>query len=111
MTLLRELEVPVAQWVKCWPTDLAVLGCRPAGGCNLLNHKRGSIAHSLLLSLTHHPHLTEILLKRTEIASHPSIILDSYCWVPIKDIYCYAALEPPHQGFSSPGLQCMLYTE
>ena len=39
---------------------------------NLLNHKRGSIAHSLSLSPTHRPDMTETLLKKgRKIASHP----------------------------------------
>ena len=32
---------------------------------DLFNRKRGSIAHRLLLTLTHRPDMTEILLKRT----------------------------------------------
>ena len=55
---------PVAQWVKRWPTDLAVVSSSPARGEDLFNRKRGSIAHSLSLSSDHRPDMTEILLKR-----------------------------------------------
>ena len=54
----------VAQWVKVWPTDLAVMGSIPAWGEDLFYRKRGSIAHSLSLSSTHHPDITEILSTR-----------------------------------------------
>ena len=58
-------RAPAAQWVKRWPTDLAVPSSSPARGEDLFDHKRGSIAHSLSLSPTHRPDMTEILLKRT----------------------------------------------
>ena len=58
-------QAPVAQWVKRWPTDLAVVSSSPARGEDLFNRKRGSIAHSLSLSSAHRPDMTEILLKRT----------------------------------------------
>ena len=57
------LGAPVAQWVKRWPTDLAVPSSIPTRG--LLNRKWGSIAHSLSLSTSHRPDMTEILLKRS----------------------------------------------
>ena len=60
----HEKKSPVAQWVKPWPADLVVVGSSPAGGGDLFNCNRGSIAHSLSISSTHHPDLTEILLKR-----------------------------------------------
>ena len=41
---------------------------------NLLNRKRGSIAHSLSLSTSHRPDMTEILSKRSSI--HPSFTAD-----------------------------------
>ena len=57
---------PVAQWVKHWPTDLAVRVLPPSPSRqNLFNRKRGSFAHNLSLSLAHCPVMTEILLKRT----------------------------------------------
>ena len=37
----------------------------PAKGEILSRHKQGSVAQSLLLSLTHRPGMTEILLGRT----------------------------------------------
>ena len=46
------------------PADLAVLGSRPTGVGKLSNHKQGSIAHSLTVSLSD-PDMDEILLKRT----------------------------------------------
>ena len=52
-----------AQWDKCWPADLP--GSRPTWSGNLSSHKRSSIAHSLLLSPSYPPNMTEILLKRT----------------------------------------------
>ena len=55
---------PVAQWVKRWPTDLADRVQSPLRR-NLLNRKRSSIAHSLSLSASHRPDMTETLLKRT----------------------------------------------
>ena len=48
----------VAQWVKFWPTDLVVPSLSPARG------KRDSTAHSLSLSCSRCPDMTEILLKR-----------------------------------------------
>ena len=76
------LGAPVAQWVKRWPTDLAVPSSIPTRGekktkekkKNLLNRKRGSIAHSLSLSTSHRPDMTEILLKRSSI--YPSFTAD-----------------------------------
>ena len=55
----------VAQWVKCWPADLAVASSSPASGEDLFNRKRGSIAHRLSLPSAFRPDMTEILLKRT----------------------------------------------
>ena len=37
-------RAPVAQYVKPWPIDGAVLGLRPARGGDLSNRKRGSMA-------------------------------------------------------------------
>ena len=60
--LCRE-GAPVAQWVSAgpqiWQTEFD-----PRSRLNLLNHKQSSIAHSLTLSASHHPDMTEILLKR-----------------------------------------------
>ena len=42
-------KAPVAQWIKRWPTDLAVPGSSPAWGGNLSNRKRGSMEHILSL--------------------------------------------------------------
>ena len=63
--LIDKLGAPVAQWVKRWPTDLAVVSSSPAWGEDLFSRKRVSIAHSLSLSSAHRPDMTEILLKRT----------------------------------------------
>ena len=43
----RQIIAPVAQWVKCWPADLAVLGSSPTQVKNVSTIGRGSIAHSL----------------------------------------------------------------
>ena len=51
--------------VKCWPSEPAVPGSRPACGRDLFNHNQGSTPHSLSLSPTHCPDITEKLLKRT----------------------------------------------
>ena len=56
---------PVAQWVKPWPTDLAVPSSIPARGEPFSTVNGGSTAHSLSLSSGHRPDMTEILLKRT----------------------------------------------
>ena len=64
IVLYTRKGVPEAQWVKPWPADLVVVGSSPAGGRDLFNGNRGSIAHSLSLLSTHHPDLTEILLKK-----------------------------------------------
>ena len=61
--ITSETGVLVAQWVKCWPTDLASRVRVPSRG-NLCNHKWGSTAHSLSLSSAHCPDMTEIWLKR-----------------------------------------------
>ena len=57
------LAAPVAQWVKRWLADLAVPSLRPIR--SRISRNRGSIAHSLSLSTSHRPDMTEILLKRT----------------------------------------------
>ena len=53
------------QWVKRWPTDVAVRGSIPALDVNLSNRKRGSIAYTFSLSSYHRPDIIVILLKRT----------------------------------------------
>ena len=60
----------VAQWIKCWFTDLAVKSSSPVRGEDLFYRKRGSIAHRILLSSAHRPDMTE---KDVKIASsiHP----------------------------------------
>ena len=58
-------EAQVAQWAKCWPADLAVMGLIPARGRNVFSGKLDSTTNSLSLSPSHHPDMTEILLKRT----------------------------------------------
>ena len=61
----------LAYWSSC-------LKFKPRSRRNLLNCKRGSTAHSLLLSSTIHPDMTELLLKRTynhKSSIHPSFIL------------------------------------
>ena len=65
LNFIVPLQHPVAQWVKHWPTDLAVLGSIPTWGGDLFNRKQGSIAPSFLLSSIHRPDMTETLLKRT----------------------------------------------
>ena len=47
---------PVAQWVKCWPIDLADQARSPLAAKS--SKKRGSIAHSLSLSTFHRPDMT-----------------------------------------------------
>ena len=49
-------RVSVAQWVKRWPTDLAVPGSNPVRCPKSSHHrKRSSTAHSLSLSSAHRP--------------------------------------------------------
>ena len=50
--------------VKHRSAHLVVLNLIAAEGGNLFNHKWDSIAQSLSLSSSHHPDITEILLKR-----------------------------------------------
>ena len=52
------------QWVKRWPTDLADR-VRSLLEAKSSQRKGSSIAHSLSLSTSRHPDMTEILLKRT----------------------------------------------
>ena len=52
--------------VTGWPADLMVPGSSPASGGDLFNCKSGSTSHSLSLSPTHCPDITEILLKRMQ---------------------------------------------
>ena len=68
------LGTPLAQWVKRWTTDLAVPTSILLSRRNHLNRKPGSIAHSLSLSTSNRPDMTEILLKRSPI--HPSFTAD-----------------------------------
>ena len=57
---------PVVLWVKRLSTELAVPCSRSAGGGNLFNRNGpGSMAHSLSLSHSHRPDMTDILPKRT----------------------------------------------
>ena len=58
LLIKNTVAAPVAQWVTCWPADLAVLSLSPTGGGNLFNRKWGSMAHSLSLSPTHCPDMT-----------------------------------------------------
>ena len=60
---LVSLRAPVAQWVKCWPTDLAVLSLSPLEA-KFYQLQMGFIAHILPLSSAHCPDMTEMLLKR-----------------------------------------------
>ena len=53
LVVLLALRVPVTQWVKHWPSDLAVSGLIPSEG--------GFITHSLSLWPSHYPDMTEIL--------------------------------------------------
>ena len=52
--------------VKPWLADLAVLGFNLAGSIILSYPEQVDIAHSLILSPSHHPDMTEILLKRKQ---------------------------------------------
>ena len=61
---LTMLGAPVTQWVKRWPTDLADRVRSPLEAKSS-HRKRSSIAHSLSLSTSHCPDMTETLLKRT----------------------------------------------
>ena len=56
-------KVPVAQCANHWPADIGVPSLTP-GGRNLYNHKRGCFAHSLSLTPSYDPDMTEVLLKR-----------------------------------------------
>ena len=44
LAVSRFVGAPVAQWVKRWPTDVAVVSSIPALGKDLFNRKRGSTA-------------------------------------------------------------------
>ena len=55
---------PVAKGVKRWPTDLADR-VRSRSRRNLLDRKRSSIAHIILLSTSHRLDMTETLLTMT----------------------------------------------
>lgn len=46
----RSSMTPTAQWFKRWPLDLAVPSWSPAWGGDLFIGKRGSIAHSLIIT-------------------------------------------------------------
>ena len=58
------LRAPVAQWVKRWPTNLAVPSSIPARGRLFSTANGVYIAHSFSLSTSHCPDMTEILLKK-----------------------------------------------
>ena len=65
----------VTQWVKRWPTDLAVVSSSPARDEDLFNCERAPIAHSLSLSSAHHPDMTEIVEKEVKLqVIDPSIL-------------------------------------
>ena len=52
----------VAQWIKCWWTELTVPSLIPGNG-NLFKPERASFAHGLSLSPYHCPDMTEIVEK------------------------------------------------
>lgn len=82
----HESGAPVAQWLKRWPTDLAVPGSSPARGGSNSNRNQGSIAHSHSFLSAYRPDINEILLKRRQISKssvHPSILLR------VKYLYMY----------------------
>ena len=57
-----------------WPAYVEVPGLRPTEGRNLSIHKQGSLSiNSLSLSPSHHPDMTEILLKGCNIEGLSSI--------------------------------------
>ena len=60
---LEPVGAPVAQWVKHWPSDLVVVSLSPAAGGEILSAVNGVSFHSLSLSISHPPDMTEILLK------------------------------------------------
>ena len=59
--LPKKYGARLAQLVKLWPADLAVPGLSPAQGEIFSIVNRGAIAHSLSLSSSHRPDMTEIL--------------------------------------------------
>ena len=63
LIIISAQKVSVAQQVKSWPADLAVLSLIPAGSGNLYR-KWDSFAHSLSFSPSYRPDMTGILMKR-----------------------------------------------
>ena len=59
---------PVAQWIKRWPSDLAVLSLSPARGeiFSTVNRVLLHTAFHYHQTSAHRPDMTEILLKRTQ---------------------------------------------
>ena len=68
---------PVAQWVMCWPTDLAIPSSSPARG-EIFSTVNEVSVH---IAFHYHPRIVLIWLKYCwkgrKIASHPSIYLKS----------------------------------
>ena len=72
------LGVPVAQWVKCWPTEF-----EPRSRRNHLNRKRDCIANSRSLSSTHRPDNTVEKDVNSQVIQ-PSILFASLADIALK---------------------------
>ena len=96
--VLDTLGAPVAQWVKRWPTDLAVPGSILARG-EIFPTVNGVSLHT---AFHYHPPIVLIWLKHCwkgrKIASHPSIHLD-----PLEaEIFLTVHGTPLHTAFHYP---------
>ena len=72
--------------VKPWPADLADQCSISTEGGYLFKCTQGSIAHSLSSSASHHPDMTEILLKRMQNCIHPSLLTSFIIAVAIQSV-------------------------
>ena len=68
----HSIPIPVPRQLMWRPADLAVTGLIPASipACGENLSKRGPIGNCHSLSPSHRPDMTEIMLKRRNIASH-----------------------------------------
>ena len=69
----KMFRIRVAERLALPTSDHGIAGSNPAGGEILPEPKLRFIAQSLSSSPSHHPEMTEILLKGRKTLTHPSI--------------------------------------
>ena len=73
----------------CWNKIWAISGMSHAGDRCLFSHKQFSIANNLSVSPSHHPDMTEILLKKCKIMSRPSKSIIELSTIFVSNCYSF----------------------